>query len=152
MNVDNIGVDLVANVLELRVEPNLFLKMKDLGVIGLDIYGDYLIWEKYKVYPKNDVLYIEVIVELSMEDVITGRINKAKHTFEVKNMNDTEYLNSSEANRESLQRSIEQSKGVDINQPVVDSDSVVSLMENMSIAELKMLKAACDLLIGFKGK
>lgn len=73
-------------------------------------------------------------------------------------MDETEYLLSSDANKERLQNSIKQAKGVnpnqgfDINQPIVDSDSVVSLMENMSITELKMLKASCDLLIGFKSK
>lgn len=63
-------------------------------------------------------------------------------------MDETEYLLSSENNREHLERSIEQA-GIKTTS-YVDSDMVVRLMEDMAVSELKVLKAACDLLIGFK--
>lgn len=63
-------------------------------------------------------------------------------------MDETEYLLSSENNREHLERSIEQT-GIKTTS-YVDSDMVVRLMEDMTVSELKVLKAACDLLIGFK--
>lgn len=63
-------------------------------------------------------------------------------------MDETEYLLSSDSNAEHLKKSIEQT---DIkNTSYVDSDVVVRLMEDMTISELKVLKSACDLLIGFK--
>lgn len=72
-------------------------------------------------------------------------------------MDETEYLLSSKNNRESLMRSISQAKGSrasveDINsiEPVIDSDTVIKMMDNMSVAELKMLKATCAVLINFK--
>ena len=77
-------------------------------------------------------------------------------------MDETEYLFSSENNKESLMRSINQAKGCkvsrsdigmnDINmiEPVIDSDVVIKMMDNMSLAELKMLKATCSVLINFK--
>ena len=72
-------------------------------------------------------------------------------------MNDTDYLTSSENNKEHLLKSIseankyKESRG-DINmiEPVVDSDVVIKMMDNMSLAELKMLKATCSVLINFK--
>ena len=63
-------------------------------------------------------------------------------------MDETEYLLSNENNREHLERSIEQA-GIKTTS-YVDSDMVVRLMEDMTVSELKVLKAACDLLIGFK--
>lgn len=63
-------------------------------------------------------------------------------------MDETEHLLSSENNREHLERSIEQA-GITTTS-YVDSDMVVRLMEDMSISELRLLKSACDLLIGFK--
>ena len=63
-------------------------------------------------------------------------------------MDETEYLLSNENNREHLERSIEQT-GIKTTS-YVDSDMVVRLMEDMTISELKLLKSACDLLIGFK--
>lgn len=63
-------------------------------------------------------------------------------------MDETEYLLSNENNREHLERSIEQ-VGIKTTS-YVDSDMVVRLMEDMTISELKVLKSACDLLIGFK--
>lgn len=63
-------------------------------------------------------------------------------------MDETEYLLSNENNREHLERSIEQA-GIKTTS-YVDSDMVVRLMEDMTISELKVLKSACDLLIGFK--
>lgn len=39
---------------------------------------------------------------------------------------------------------------IDMIEPVNDSEAVIKMMDNMSIAELKMLKAACDFLIGCK--
>ena len=72
-------------------------------------------------------------------------------------MDETEYLLSSENNRESLMRSISQAKGsrasvedIDSIEPVIDSDTVIKMMDNMSISELKMLKATCAVLINFK--
>lgn len=63
-------------------------------------------------------------------------------------MDETEYLLNNENNRERLEKSIKQS-GIK-NTSYVDSDMVIKLMENMTIDELKVLKSACDLLIGFK--
>lgn len=63
-------------------------------------------------------------------------------------MDETEYLLSNENNREHLERSIEQA-GIKTTS-YVDSDMVVRLMEDMTISELKVLKSACDLLIGFR--
>lgn len=72
-------------------------------------------------------------------------------------MDETEYLLSSENNKESLMRSISQAKGsrasvedIDSIEPVIDSDTVIKMMDNMSISELKVLKAACSVLINFK--
>ena len=72
-------------------------------------------------------------------------------------MDETEYLLSSENNRESLIRSISQAKGsrasvedIDSIEPVIDSDTVIKMMDNMSISELKVLKATCSVLINFK--
>ena len=63
-------------------------------------------------------------------------------------MDETEYLLSNENNRGHLERSIKQSNIK--NTSYVDSDMVVKLMEDMTVDELKVLKSACDLLIGFK--
>lgn len=63
-------------------------------------------------------------------------------------MDETEYLLNSENNREHLERSTKQSNIK--NTSYVDSDMVIKLMEDMTIDELKVLKSACDLLIGFK--
>lgn len=63
-------------------------------------------------------------------------------------MDETEYLLSNENNREHLERSIKQSNIK--NTSYVDGDKVVKLMEDMTVDELKVLKSACDLLIGFK--
>lgn len=63
-------------------------------------------------------------------------------------MDETEYLLSSDNNAEHLKKSIEQT-GIKTTS-YVDSDMVVRLMEDMTISELKLLKSACDLLIGFK--
>lgn len=63
-------------------------------------------------------------------------------------MDETKYLLSNENNREHLERSIKQSNIK--NTSYVDSDMVVKLMEDMTVDELKVLKSACDLLIGFK--
>ena len=63
-------------------------------------------------------------------------------------MDETEYLLNTENNREHLEKSIKQS-GIK-NTSYVDSDMVVKLMEDMTVDELKFLKSACDLLIGFK--
>lgn len=72
-------------------------------------------------------------------------------------MDETEYLLSSENNKESLMRSINQAKGsrasvedIDNIEPVIDSDTVIKMMDNMSISELKVLKATCAVLINFK--
>ena len=72
-------------------------------------------------------------------------------------MNDTEHLTSSESNKERLLNSISEAdkytvtkSDVDMIEPVVDSDVVIKMMDNMSLAELKMLKATCSVLINFK--
>lgn len=72
-------------------------------------------------------------------------------------MNDTEHLTSSESNKERLLNSISEAdkytvtkSDVDMNEPVIDSEAVIKMMGNMSVAELKMLKATCAVLINFK--
>ena len=72
-------------------------------------------------------------------------------------MNDTEHLTSSESNKERLLNSISEAdkytvtkSDVDMNEPVIDSDTVIKMMDNMSVAELKVLKATCAVLINFK--
>ena len=72
-------------------------------------------------------------------------------------MNDTEYLVSGESNKERLLKSISEvdkytvtKSDIDMIEPVVDSDIVIKMMDNMSLAELKMLKATCSVLINFK--
>ena len=72
-------------------------------------------------------------------------------------MDETEYLLSSENNKEVLMRSISEVKGYKVTkedissiEPIIDSDLVVKMMDNMSISELKVLKDTCDLLIGCK--
>ena len=72
-------------------------------------------------------------------------------------MNDTDYLVSSESNKERLLSSISEADKYtvtksdnDMNEPVIDSEAVIKMMDNMSVAELKMLKATCSVLINFK--
>ena len=72
-------------------------------------------------------------------------------------MKDTEYLVSGNTNKEHLLKSITEAEdykvsrsGIDMIEPVVDSDVVIKMMDNMSVAELKMLKATCSVLINFK--
>ena len=72
-------------------------------------------------------------------------------------MNDTEHLTSSESNKERLLNSISEAdkytvtkSDIGMIEPVVDSDLVIKMMDNMSVAELKMLKATCSVLINFK--
>ena len=72
-------------------------------------------------------------------------------------MNDTDYLVSSESNKERLLSSISEADKYtvtksdnDMNEPVIDSEAVIKMMDNMSVAELKMLKATCAVLINFK--
>ena len=72
-------------------------------------------------------------------------------------MNDTEHLTSSESNKERLLNSISEAdkytvtrSDIDMIEPVIDSDVVIKMMDNMSLAELKMLKATCSVLINFK--
>ena len=72
-------------------------------------------------------------------------------------MNDTEHLTSSESNKERLLNSISEAdkytvtkSDIGMIEPVVDSDLVIKMMDNMSLAELKMLKATCSVLINFK--
>ena len=78
-------------------------------------------------------------------------------------MDETEYLLSNGNNKEHLMKSISQAKGsrasvedIDSIEPVIDSvpnmdgEAVIKVMDNMSVAELKMLKATCAVLINFK--
>ena len=72
-------------------------------------------------------------------------------------MNDTEYLVSGNTNKERILKSITEAEdykvsksNIDIIEPVVDSDVVIKMMDNMSVAELKMLKDTCSVLINFK--
>ena len=72
-------------------------------------------------------------------------------------MNDTEHLTSSESNKERLLNSISEAdkytvtkSDIGMIEPVVDSDLVIKMVDNMSLAELKMLKATCAVLINFK--
>lgn len=78
-------------------------------------------------------------------------------------MNDTEHLTSSESNKERLLNSISEAEeykvsrsDIDTIEPVIDSapnmvgEDVIKMMDNMSVAELKMLKATCAVLINFK--
>ena len=72
-------------------------------------------------------------------------------------MNETEYLVSGNTNKERILNSITEAEDykvsrsdIDIIEPIIDSDVVIKMMDNMSIAELKMLKATCSVLINFK--
>lgn len=72
-------------------------------------------------------------------------------------MNDTDYLVSGNTNKERILNSIAEADSykasrsdIDAIEPVIDSDTVIKMMENMSISELKMLKATCSVLINFK--
>ena len=72
-------------------------------------------------------------------------------------MNDTDYLVSGNNNKERILKSISEAEDykvsrndIDIIEPVIDSDVVIKMMDNMSLAELKMLKATCSVLINFK--
>ena len=72
-------------------------------------------------------------------------------------MKDTEYLVSGNTNKERILKSINEAQEYtatksDINmiEPVNDSEAVIKMMDNMSVAELKMLKATCAVLINFK--
>lgn len=65
-------------------------------------------------------------------------------------MDETEYLLSNGNNKENLMKSISQAKGSRASVEDIDSDTVIKMMDNMSISELKMLKATCAVLINFK--
>lgn len=72
-------------------------------------------------------------------------------------MKDTDYLVSGNTNKERILNSIteaeeykESRNNVDMIEPVIDSDVVIKMLDNMSLAELKMLKATCSVLINFK--
>ena len=79
------------------------------------------------------------------------------NTYKEYQMNDTEHLTSSESNKERLLNSISEAdkytvtkSDIDMIEPVIDSEAVIKMMDNMSVAELKMLKATCSILINFK--
>ena len=72
-------------------------------------------------------------------------------------MKDTEYLVSGNTNKERILKSINEAEeykvsrnDIDDIEPVIDSEAVIKMMDNMSVAELKMLKATCAVLINFK--
>lgn len=72
-------------------------------------------------------------------------------------MNDTDYLVSGNTNKERILKSITEAEeykvsrsDIDMIEPVIDSEAVIKMMDNMSVAELKMLKATCAVLINFK--
>ena len=72
-------------------------------------------------------------------------------------MNDTDYLVSGNTNKERILKSINEAEeykesrsDIDMIEPVIDSEDVIKMMDNMSVAELKMLKATCSVLINFK--
>ena len=72
-------------------------------------------------------------------------------------MNDTDYLVSGNTNKERILNSITEAEDykasrsdIDMIEPVIDSEDVIKMMDNMSVAELKMLKATCAVLINFK--
>ena len=72
-------------------------------------------------------------------------------------MKDTEYLVSGNTNKERILKSITEAEeykvsrnDIDAIEPVIDSEAVIKMMDNMSVAELKMLKATCSVLINFK--
>lgn len=72
-------------------------------------------------------------------------------------MNDTEYLVSGNTNKERILKSVNEAEeykesrsDIDMIEPVIDSEDVIKMMDNMSVAELKMLKATCAVLINFK--
>ena len=72
-------------------------------------------------------------------------------------MKDTDYLVSGDTNKERILNSITEAEeykvsrsDVDAIEPVIDSEAVIKMMDNMSVAELKMLKATCSVLINFK--
>lgn len=72
-------------------------------------------------------------------------------------MKDTDYLVSGNTNKERILKSITEAEeykvsrsDIDAIEPVIDSDAVIKMMDNMSVAELKMLKATCAVLINFK--
>ena len=78
-------------------------------------------------------------------------------TYKEYQMNDAEHLTSSESNKERLLNSISEAdkytvtkSDIDMIEPVIDSEAVIKMMDNMSVAELKMLKATCSVLINFK--
>ena len=66
-------------------------------------------------------------------------------------MNDTEHLTSSESNKERLLNSISEADKYTVTKSDIDMiEPVIKMMDNMSVAELKMLKATCSVLINFK--
>lgn len=72
-------------------------------------------------------------------------------------MKDTDYLVSGNTNKERILNSINEADDYkvsrndnDMIEPVIDSEAVIKMMDNMSLAELKMLKATCSVLINFK--
>lgn len=63
-------------------------------------------------------------------------------------MNDTDYLLSSEKNKEVLMRSIEQAKAhKEHKEHLTDANYVISLLQNMDKYELDGIRCECDYLI-----
>lgn len=62
-------------------------------------------------------------------------------------MNDTDYLLNSKANEERLQESIKETKS---KTTISDINSILALMQDMSIMELDEIKNECDYLIDNK--
>lgn len=59
------------------MNPRLFIKMKNSGDLSHRYDDDvYLLWHKYPVFTDSNVEDIEFKFDCSMEDVVSGKVNK----------------------------------------------------------------------------